>query len=381
MLRVRVENFQSLASVEIELTGLTAVVGPSDRGKSALVRAISAALFNLPGEYFVRTGTESATVTVGWLKGSAGDGHVVIWEKGGGKNQFTIDGAEYSKVGSKAPEPLRTFGFRDELIGARLREEGGFEGGKWMRPQIAEQFDEIYLLKEQGTFINEVLVKLSRLGVLQRASRQCGIDLRGTRSTLKVRQGDLQVATLAAERLAQAPLLKARLDALVDLDEEVNDRQRRVITLKHAIEQRAQVLRRLALSLPDIAQDRGDVVRQALADEQQIITTRAGVGRRALLAALPKALPKTKVAPDGPEIKMLGVVINRWKQLGQLMGAREMRLAIYDRAHVAQVHAQQAQVSAQQQLAAFKARMPICPLCQQPWAEAHVHVVDVEATG
>ena len=80
MIRVNVENFQSLADVEVQLEGLTALVGPSDRGKSALVRAISAALFNLPGEYFVRTGTESARVTIGWLKGSPGDAHVVVWE-------------------------------------------------------------------------------------------------------------------------------------------------------------------------------------------------------------------------------------------------------------------------------------------------------------
>ena len=379
MIRVNVENFQSLADVEVQLEGLTALVGPSDRGKSALVRAISAALFNLPGEYFVRTGTESARVTIGWLKGSPGDAHVVVWEKGGGKNQFTIDGAEYSKVGSKAPEPLRTFGFRDELIGARLREEGGLEGGKWMRPQIAEQFDEIYLLKEQGSFINEVIVKLSRLGVLQRASRQCGLDLRGAKSTLKIRQGDLAVATLAAERLAQAPLLRARLDALVDLDEAINDRQRRVITLKHAIEQRAAVLQRLALTLPVLPPGRTEQVQEALEDERQIIQVRAGVARRARLAVLPAALPPSKVALDGPEYKAPGVAINRMIRLKQLIGARDMRLLISDRAHVAQVQAQQKQVETAQALSAFKAKTPMCPLCQQPWAQAHIHVV--EATG
>src|SRR5688572_7680246 len=61
-MHLTVTDFQSLGRVEVEVSGLTVLVGPSNRGKSALIRALEAVLFNKPGDAFVRHGKKKAVV-------------------------------------------------------------------------------------------------------------------------------------------------------------------------------------------------------------------------------------------------------------------------------------------------------------------------------
>jgi hypothetical protein len=360
---VTIQDFQSLREVTLTLEGLTTLVGPSDRGKSALVRALQAAFFNRPGEYFVRTGADTALVRVEW------PGHVVEWEKGSGVNRFVIDGVLYSKVGQNAPEAIRAFGFRDELIGARMGEAGKPEGGKWVRPQFAGQFDELYLLTEPGTFINEVIVKLSRLGVLQRASRQCALDLRQTRSLLKTRQSDLTIAAVAAEQLAEAPLLRSRLDMLRTMETTLRERQLHRESLRTGIAKRASAKARLTHTLPVIDADRSDRAQEALQDYRELIVARSGLLRRTQLVKLPKRLPPTRVALDGPEHRALLANVARRDRLQSLIGARSMRQITVGAAVSTMEAAETRYAGAADKVAQFKASTPVCPLCAQPWSQ------------
>ena len=57
-MKLIVENFQSLKKAEIEIPiGFTSITGPSDIGKSAIVRAFQAAVFGWPSYWFVRNGS------------------------------------------------------------------------------------------------------------------------------------------------------------------------------------------------------------------------------------------------------------------------------------------------------------------------------------
>jgi hypothetical protein len=369
-MKVVIDNFQSIAHAELEINGLTVLVGPSDRGKSAAARAVEAAFFNLAGEYFVRTGTERAAVQVLFsASGRPEDSsvHAVVWRKGGGKNEFEVDGALHAKVGTKAPDALKALGFRDELIGARMKDDGTIEGGKWVRPQFAGQFDEIYLLTEQGTFISEVIVKLSRLGVLQRAERQCALDLRSAKSLLKTRQGDLEVATAAAEKLAQAPLLRSRLDALVEQWDALDDQKAKVTTVRTLLAKRREAISRqqLASHMPPPAPQRLQEILDLQEDYRQLLAARQGVARRAALASLPKKLPKSRSAST-PEHTALGAMVARWKQLNQLVGAQVMRQTATDAALARAAEAMRKQGETRQALDQYRKSIDVCPLCEQP---------------
>lgn len=64
--KVILENFQSHKHTEIEFDQhLNVIVGPSDQGKTAIIRGIKWALFNEPtGDYFIREGESECSVTV-----------------------------------------------------------------------------------------------------------------------------------------------------------------------------------------------------------------------------------------------------------------------------------------------------------------------------
>ncbi|MCG4585937.1 AAA family ATPase, partial [Anaerosalibacter bizertensis] len=64
--KVVLENFQSHKYTELEFDEhLNVIVGPSDQGKSAIIRGIKWALFNEPsGNFFIREGANDCSVTV-----------------------------------------------------------------------------------------------------------------------------------------------------------------------------------------------------------------------------------------------------------------------------------------------------------------------------
>ena len=64
--RIILQNFQSHKYSVIELNEeLNVIVGPSDSGKSAIIRGLKWALYNEPaGDYFIREGEREASVTV-----------------------------------------------------------------------------------------------------------------------------------------------------------------------------------------------------------------------------------------------------------------------------------------------------------------------------
>lgn len=356
-MRITVENFQSLASAQIDVEGLTVIVGPSDRGKSALVRAIDGCLFNKGGDQFVREGASFAQVAL-----ELGN-HSVLWTKGGGKNNYQIDGELFDKVGSKTPDALQALGFKDVLIGGRFKEEGGIEGGEWVRPQIAGQFDGIFLLDRAGTFLNEVIIRLSRLSVLQRASRQCVLDLKQTKQQLAFHQKELESATKAAEALAKAPQLKVRLDLLLQVEQDLTTRQRRVENVRYLVQARPIHRQRVALVLPQKAVDLPFVTKL---QEQYLELQRArtAILRRVQLAQLPKKLPKAH-AP----LKPLEIARARWEALQDAMGRREMATTALVAAQRAWHLAALNYTAAQENVTHFMQENPTCPVCAQPWPQ------------
>ncbi len=64
--KVILENFQSHKYTEMEFDkNLNVIVGPSDQGKSAIIRGIKWALFNEPsGDFFIREGESECSVII-----------------------------------------------------------------------------------------------------------------------------------------------------------------------------------------------------------------------------------------------------------------------------------------------------------------------------
>lgn len=96
-LKVNLENFQSISKADLEFVqGINIIVGQSNSGKSAILRAIKGAVLNPNGsQRYIKNGEKQFKVNVEY------EGNNIGWTREGNKSpKYIINGEEYLKVGS-----------------------------------------------------------------------------------------------------------------------------------------------------------------------------------------------------------------------------------------------------------------------------------------
>jgi len=137
-MKIRVRNFQSLDDVSIDVEGFTVLTGKSNIGKSALTRAITGAIFGIPGDAYVQRGSNTTRVSLSdpefgliWRKVKvkrASEETALQIMQAGETSFYTKLGREHSKLTA----PLK-------LLEIKV------SSGKVFRPQFAAQHDPIFL--------------------------------------------------------------------------------------------------------------------------------------------------------------------------------------------------------------------------------------------
>lgn len=206
--KLKVRNFQSLVGVDLDLGLVTAITGESDNGKSAVVRALESVFKNRSGDTFITHGKTACSVAV------VADGQSIVWDKGPGVNQYTLEGVEYQKVGRGGvpPEVLTLLNISDE--------------------NVAGQFDRPYLLFETGSFISDILGRVTNVGLLYEAVRLAGKDIKRLDKEISTLQTD--IAFLEVSRDKMKPLVEELLSCVADLEEQdqsISDSEGRLATL------------------------------------------------------------------------------------------------------------------------------------------------------
>lgn len=208
MIDVDVRDFQSITHATIRIDGFTALVGKSNIGKSAFVRAVKAALTGAGGSSFVRHSTVCARrvknaktcdcQTTVHIRTKDFD---LKWEKGDKVNRYHFNGQVYDRTEQGTPDfllsPLLAEGF-DTVDVAR----------KSKLLQVADQFDNVFLLDQTGNSVADVLSDVARLDRINVATRLVEKDRKEANSTRKVYEREILENTA---KLASY----AGLDALV----------------------------------------------------------------------------------------------------------------------------------------------------------------------
>ena len=103
-----VKDFQIIKNANLTFTpGLTAIIGQSNNGKSALFRAAKACIYNEPGTTSVRHGCSNYAV------GIQMNGHTVILQRGT-NTTYKIDKTVYQKIGrTQLPEVAECLGIKE----------------------------------------------------------------------------------------------------------------------------------------------------------------------------------------------------------------------------------------------------------------------------
>ena len=168
--KISLENFQSHAFTEIELPpGLTIIVGESDRGKSAIIRALRWVFENEPsGTEFIRAGTRTCRVSV-----ETNEGVTVIRERTPTRNRYIVkyaDGREETFEGFRNEIPA-------EVIAAHGVTRAKLDSDLEVSLNIASQLDGPFLLSSPGSVKAKAIGRLYKVHLIDAATRDTSQDI------------------------------------------------------------------------------------------------------------------------------------------------------------------------------------------------------------
>jgi DNA repair exonuclease SbcCD ATPase subunit len=246
-MRLRGKNFQPWADFDIEISKLTALVGPSNKGKSSIFRALQGVLRNeLPSE-FVRN-EQDAPLEVEIEV----DGHTIKAVRSRkGSTKYTIDGKEYAKLAGEVPEVIKALKF------------GAVEIGEFSADPIFARQNKAQFLIDADVYkpseINAILGAFSSTERLDAGKKEANLQITQKNSearTLAVevrsaeeRRGSLGTLVESAEPLLSTlDVIEQKIRHLQNTDtwlDEARSRRSRLQPLKAVVK---------ALSIPDVGQ-------------------------------------------------------------------------------------------------------------------------------
>jgi len=190
---VEIDGYQSLVGVTIPLSpGVNVIVGESDVGKSAVVRAIQGLISNQRGDGFINNRAGKCRVRM-----VADSGDTVVWKKP--ENSYKLNDDEpFRKVGSSVPK---------EVLGAINMEPLELDKNIARSINIVEQGAPKFLVEDKESDVAKTIGAITRLQPVYNAMRAVAADRRSALGRAK---------TLVSE----ASQCRLKLAAFVDLDGE-----------------------------------------------------------------------------------------------------------------------------------------------------------------
>jgi predicted ATP-dependent endonuclease of OLD family len=215
LIDIEVSNFQSIEHCKLTVEGFTALVGRSNLGKSALIRAIKSALTGASGTGFVR---HSDMCVRRSKKGKTCDCKTVVcirspdfdlkWEKGDKINRYTFNGQIYDRAEQGTPDFL--------LRPTMVKDFGRIEIGRKDRLlQVADQFDNVFLLDQSGNSVADVLSDVANLEQINVAIRAVEKDRKDAASTKRVLEKETQEQKEALEQYSGLDQLEQQNEDLI----------------------------------------------------------------------------------------------------------------------------------------------------------------------
>ena len=182
--KVDIKDFQSLSKVHLDIEdGITIITGKTNTGKSAVIRAIDAALFNMGDDSMVKGGKRYSGVSI-----DNGTHKMMFCRDSHGKNEKTAyqfdGGTVRKKVGrSQLPEVAQMFNIRDVRM----------QNGTKMKLNFWYQNDKPFLMDKTSGQLYEFL-SLSSCDRYTRVLKKMVVDM-------KVQEADINNITTEIDTL------------------------------------------------------------------------------------------------------------------------------------------------------------------------------------
>ena len=200
---VEIENFQAHEDLTVEFSNYTGITGPSNKGKTAIVRAINWCLYNSPsGSDFITKGKNKCRVKVIFS-----DGLEIIRTKGSSINSYDIVPVDGDMV------HMEGFGLGpvDEVVKAHGMHEIDFFGER-QSLNICKQLSQPFFLGESPTTKALMIGKLGKTDVIDLSIKNTASDIRSKKAQAKEYKAELKEVKSELSELKGLSTMEKALD-------------------------------------------------------------------------------------------------------------------------------------------------------------------------
>lgn len=227
--KLSLRNFQSHRQTDLEFTpGLNIIVGPSDQGKSAIIRALRWLIYNEPrGTGFIRAGETRCQVRVELSNGVAVER---IRDESGRINRYILEipGEEtmvFEGFNREVPLEVRKALGIQKLVVDRDRALG---------INLAGQLEAPFLLEETGSTRSKVLGRMANLHIIDAAQRDTNRDISQALQEISRLEGDITALDEQLQEYADLEEQELRLQKLEHLLQRLSELDRELQKLEEA---------------------------------------------------------------------------------------------------------------------------------------------------
>ena len=280
--RVSLRNFQSHRATDFEFgPGLNIIVGPSDQGKSAVIRAIRWVVFNEPrGTGFIRAGETRCQVRLELSNGVAVER---IRDESGRINRYILEvpGQEvmvFERFNKEVPLEIRQALGMQKLVIDRDRS---------VEINLAGQLEAPFLLEESGSTRSKILGRIANLHIIDAAQRDTLRDVSQAQQEISRLENEIEALEAELQRyedLKEEEVRLRDLERLLGRLTALEDEARRLEELRcrreEALSQLAEIHQLLAqLQRLDQVGEYSDLVGQRIQELREIETLRDQMSR------------------------------------------------------------------------------------------------------
>lgn len=156
---IAIQGFQAHKSIRVDLdAGVTTIIGPSDAGKSAILRALRWLALNEPaGDLFIRWGEKKAVVEIG-----VDQHHDIRRTRGGAENSYELGDREFKAFGAEVPKEVS-----DVLGMNEIHFQGQYDGPFWLSDtagEVSRHLNRIVGLEVIDTVLSKLGALIRRRG-------------------------------------------------------------------------------------------------------------------------------------------------------------------------------------------------------------------------
>lgn len=369
--KVCLKNFQCFKEALLELdSGFNVLVGESNVGKTAILRALRLLFLNLPrGTSLVREGATSLFVSV-----ETGDGHIVQRHKGARENVYIVDDQSFRSFGSDIPAEVLAV---TKVAPVDI-------GDVSLTINFSRQLDPPFLLHLPDSQKGKLLLSLSKVREIDEVFREIRQEVLATSREIEHTTQEIEQLNEDIAQFNWLPAAEKVLEEATQLTEEIQMLEARIEVLEDLQEQYSYISETL-----DAMQERYAVISSTL-DKISSLTLEEDGARLKALVPLQKqwtalTAQESSLTRQMESLNKLPEVITLQKEalalqekLEAWVELQEKMVQIEEMSQEATLEFLQIRRTLEEQISkredVLAAVGDLCPVCKRPLGEAVEHL-------